>query len=152
MPRLREKLIVRHTPADLYELVRDIRQYPNFIKWIQSLTVSNERIEEDLYKCTGMAFVGFRGFEERFSTHVVGDPDKCQIDVSLDRGPFRHLRNQWRFEQMSDGQTAIHFLIDYEFRNPVLRMLAKANTRLAVDRIMASFMSEADRRYGKPSS
>jgi coenzyme Q-binding protein COQ10 len=99
-----------------------------------------------------MAFVGFRGFEERFSTHVIGDPDKCQIDVSLDRGPFRHLRNQWRFEQMPDGQTAIHFLIDYEFRNPVLRMLAKANTRLAVDRIIASFMSEADRRYGKPSS
>ena len=151
MPQLREKLIVNHKAADLYELVRDIRRYPEFIKWIQSLTVTNESENQNPYKCTGTASVGFKGFAERFSTDVTGDPDKCQIDVSLVRGPFKHLRNQWRFEQMSEQKTAIHFFIDYEFRNPVLSLLAKANTRLAVDRIMASFMTEADRRYGKPS-
>lgn len=147
MPKLRETLIVKHTAENLYELVRDIRSYPEFIKWIQKLSVTNEIEERGLYKCTGTALVGFRGFVETFSTHIQGDPDKCQIDVSLDRGPFRHLRNQWRFEEVEDGKSRIHFYIDYEFRNPVLRLLAKSNTQLAVDRIMSSFIAEADRRY-----
>lgn len=147
MPKLRETLVVNHAPAHLYELVRDIRKYPNFIKWIQELTVSNEREQDGLYKCTGTALVGFRGFVETFATDVIADPDKCQIDVALARGPFRHLRNQWRFEGLSDKKSRIHFFIDYEFRNPVLRLLARSNTQLAVDRIMSAFIAEADRRY-----
>ncbi|MEL7231452.1 MAG: type II toxin-antitoxin system RatA family toxin [Pseudomonadota bacterium] len=149
MPKLSKTLIVPHDPTNLYELVRDIRSYPNFIKWIQKLSVHNERSENALYKCTGTALVGFKGFVETFSTDVIGDPEKCQIDVSLARGPFRHLRNQWRFEPAETGGANIHFFIDYEFRNPILRLLAKNNTDLAVDRIMAAFTSEADRRYAK---
>ena len=50
-----------------------------------------------------------------------------------------------------DGElgTVIDFFIDYEFRNPVLSLLAKANTTLAVNKIMKSFIEEADRRYGE---
>lgn len=147
MPRLRKTLHVNHSCENLYELVRDIRQYPDFIKWIQSLTVSDERTEEALYKCTGTAEVGFKGFFEVFATDVIADPDKCQINVSLRRGPFRHLRNQWQFVAVGPNRSRIEFFIDYEFRNPILRLLASSNTAMAVDRIMSAFLNEADRRY-----
>lgn len=147
MPKLRKTHHVRHEPQDMYELVRDVRSYPNFIKWIQKLSVKNEREEQGLYKCTGTALVGFKGFVETFATDVTADPEKHVIDVALANGPFRHLRNQWRFEEARSGGTKIHFFIDYEFRNPILRMLARSNTAMAVDKIMASFSAEADRRH-----
>lgn len=147
MPKLSKTHKVRHKPSDMYELVRDVRSYPDFIKWIQTLKVKNERTEHGLYKCTGTALIGFKGFFETFATDVIGDPNEYLIDVKLAHGPFRHLRNQWRFEKRVGGGTDIRFFIDYEFRNPILRMLARSNTDLAVDKIMASFSAEADRRH-----
>ncbi|MEM1389483.1 MAG: type II toxin-antitoxin system RatA family toxin [Pseudomonadota bacterium] len=149
MPKLSKSIQVRHSPEDMYALVRDVRSYPRFIKWIQTLTVRNERTQNGLYKCTGTALVGFRGIVETFATDIVGNPEICQIDVNLARGPFRHLRNQWRFIKNDKGSTDIQFYIDYEFRNPILRMLARSNTDLAVEKIMAAFSAEADRRYAK---
>lgn len=147
MPSLTETLIVKHRPEDLFDLVKDIRRYPEFIRWIQTLTVSNERMEQGAYKCTGTASVGFRGFNERFSTDVIADAERREILVSLVKGPFKRLQNRWRFTEITLGQSRIEFFIDYEFRNPILAMLARANTKLAVDRIMGAFLAEADRRY-----
>lgn len=100
----------------------------------------------------GEADVGFKGFSERFATDVAADAETRTIDVSLARGPFKRLRNQWKMRADGAGATLIDFYIDYEFRNPVLALLARANTELAVNKIMRAFKDEADRRYGDASA
>jgi coenzyme Q-binding protein COQ10 len=95
----------------------------------------------------GTASVHFKGFDERFSTHVKGDPEARKIEVKLERGPFRHLRNRWQFDPRGDGKTRVHCFIDYEFKNPVLGLLARTNTRLAIEKIIDAFRAEADRRF-----
>ena len=45
--------------------------------------------------------------------------------------------------------TDVDFYVDFEFKNIILRALAAANFELAVNLIMAAFVSEADRRYQK---
>ena len=52
-------------------------------------------------------------------------------------------------EVAETGETQIVFRIDYEFRNLVLKMLAKNNLDLAVRKIMDAFIAEADRRYAR---
>ena len=99
-------------------------------------------------KCRGEADVGFKGFSERFATDVAANAEARTIEVSLARGPFKKLQNQWKMRADGAGSTLIDFYIDYEFRNPVLALLARANTDLAVNRIMKAFKDEADRRYG----
>lgn len=149
MPKVSEQVLIPHTAADLYELVRDIRRYPDFIRWIRDLRVSDEQGSADTpYTCLGEASVHFKGFDETFATRVEADPLERKIDVSLVRGPFRRLRNRWQFQPINPLETRVHFFIDYEFKNPVLGLLARANTRLAVDKIIAAFRAEADRRYG----
>lgn len=133
----------------MYDLVRDVRRYPEFIKWITTMSVSSEQDEAESYKCIGTADVHFKGFDERFSTHVEAWPATRQIEVKLARGPFRHLRNKWQFDDRGDGHTRVHFFIDYEFRNPILSLLARSNSRLAVEKIMQAFRAEADRRYAR---
>ena len=96
----------------------------------------------------GEADVGFKGFSEVFATDVRANPDHRTIEVELAHGPFKKLRNSWKLKPKTDDETIIDFFIDYEFRNPVLSLLARANTELAVTRIMKAFREEADRRYG----
>ncbi|MEM8617297.1 MAG: type II toxin-antitoxin system RatA family toxin [Pseudomonadota bacterium] len=148
MPRLTEQLLIPHSADNLYELVRDIRRYPEFIRWIRRMRVSNEQGDGSAtYSCVGEADVTFKGFDETFSTSVKGDADTRTIEVGLARGPFRHLKNRWQFDPRDDGKTRVHFFIDYEFKNPILGMLARTNSRLAVDKIMKAFRAEADRRF-----
>ena len=143
-----EQVLLAHSADDLYDLVRDIRRYPEFIRWIKRMRVSDESDEDSLYTCTGEVDVTFKGFDERFSTHVKADQTARKIDVSLVRGPFRRLHNTWQFNPQNDGRTRVHFFIDYEFKNPLLGLLARTNSRLAVDKIMSAFRAEADRRFG----
>jgi len=148
MPKVSEQVLIPHSAENLYELVRDIRRYPEFIKWIRAVDVSNETMGPDgRYTCLGEASVHFKGFDERFASHVEADPQDRRIDVKLARGPFRHLRNRWQFDPREDGKTRVHCFIDYEFKNPVLGLLARTNSRLAVELIMDAFRAEADRRF-----
>lgn len=151
MPRVSEQVLIPHSADDLYGLVLDIRRYPEFIKWITRVDVTQEQgSPTNSYTCLGTASVRFSGFDEKFSTHVKGDPTARKIDVKLESGPFRHLRNRWQFDPREDGKTRVHCFIDYEFRNPVLRLLARTNSRLAVEKIIDAFRIEANRRFVKP--
>ena len=149
MPKVSEQVLLAHSADNLYELVRDIRRYPDFIRWITAIRVSDEQADAtSAYTCLGEASVHFKGFDETFATHVEGDPEARRIEVNLARGPFRHLRNRWQFDPREDGRTRVHCFIDYEFKNPVLRLLARTNSRLAVEKIIDAFRKEADRRFG----
>lgn len=148
MPKVSEQVVLPHSADDLYELVRDIRRYPEFIRWITKISVSEEQGDAtSAYSCIGTAEVHFKGFDETFATYVTSDPEARKIEVKLARGPFRHLKNKWQFDPRDDGTTRVHCFIDYEFKNPILSLVARANTRLAVDRIIGAFRAEADRRF-----
>ena len=151
MPRVSEQVLIPHDADDLYGLVLDIRRYPEFIKWITRVEVAQEQGDRtDSYTCLGSASVRFSGFDEKFATYVKGDPIARKIDVKLESGPFRHLRNRWQFDPREDGKTRVHCFIDYEFKNPVLRLLARTNSRLAGEKIIDAFRIEANRRFAKP--
>lgn len=148
MPVYTRTVRIAHRPQHLFDLVADIRRYPEFIRWIRSMSVSGEREAAGLRHCVGEARVGFSGFSESFATTVAADPAQRIIRTELVRGPFRRLNNTWTFRERSDGGTDVDFLIDYEFRNPILRALAAANFDRAVNALVAAFVTEADRRHG----
>lgn len=148
MPKHHQSLNVPYAPEQLFELVSDIVRYPEFVKWIKALRVSNPQVNGDLHTCIGEAVVGFKGFTESFSTSVAANSEDKTVVVKLVRGPFRKLENNWRFSSNYEGGSVIDFTIEYEFSNLILRALASANKDIAIDRIMGAFLDEAKRRYG----
>ncbi len=151
MPRFSKSIRVPYRPADCFALVADIAKYPDFIKWITALRVSDLReIGPGVTECQGEAVVGFKGFVERFTTQVVADEPAARVTASLIRGPFRKLFAEWRITESVHGASDISLEINYEFRNPVIGFLASANHDLAVDRILRAFLAEAQRRYSAP--
>ena len=151
MPRFTKTLRVPYGPPQCFALVSDIARYPDFIKWITALRVSEVRAGgPGITECLGEAVVGFKGFTERFTTRVVADEPAQRVTASLVRGPFRKLFAEWRITESVHGASDVSLEINYEFRNPIISFLAAANHDLAVDRILNAFLEEAQRRYSAP--
>lgn len=141
-----------YTPEQCFDLVSDIRHYPDFIKWITAMRVSEEQaLDMGQSSCLGDAVIGFKGFTERFSTRVVKDPAAGTVVASLVKGPFRRLRAEWKITERERG-TDVQLDIDYDFKNPFIGMLAAANHDIAVTKILNAFLDEGRRRYGGPPS
>lgn len=137
-----------YTPDQLFALVGDVDSYPQFVPWIVGMRTWNGRIDSQGMSWTDAeAKVGFSFLKETFSTRVRRDPAGRQIDVGLISGPFKSLRNQWRFEPEGEG-TRVVFDIDFEFKSKMLGVLLTSNFSHAVDKLMACFDARAKALYG----
>lgn len=147
MPEHRERRRVPHAPEDVFALVADVRDYPSFIKWIQSMRVISQRVEDGVGDLTAEAMVGYKVFRERFTTRVALDKPNLAIDVAFVSGPFDALENRWRFHPLPDGSTEVEFFIRYEMTNFILRAVLAANFDRAAEKIFDAFAARARARY-----
>ena len=147
MRRHTQELVLPYTIDQVFDLVADIKRYPDFVKWITALRVSQVHEEGPVHQCIGEAVIAFKGFTQTFATKVIADSAQKLVTVDLERGPFRHLVNTWRFIPEEEQGTRVLFHIEYEFSNFVLRSLARANHDYAIKQIMDTFLTEAKRRY-----
>lgn len=143
-----EELTLPYKPEEMFDLVSDIKRYPEFVRWIKALRVSNPYEDDGTHYCVGEAVVAFKGFTHNFATRVKANRKENRVEVELERGPFKHLLNTWHFTPQGDAGARINFYIEYEFSNFVLRALARANHTYAIQRVMQTFLDEAHKRYG----
>ena len=135
-------------PEQLFEMVGDVRLYPEFVPWLTHIRVWNETtLAPGLTSIDAEAAVGFSFLKERFATRVVRNAAAAQIDVSLLYGPFKRLKNQWRFRPHPEG-TEVAFDIDFEFKSRILDGLLAANMDRAVDKLVSCFEARAQTLYG----
>lgn len=135
-------------PEQLFALVGDVEAYPQFVPWVTGMRTWNPRTDsQGMSWVDAEARVGFAFLKESFSTRVRRDPVGRQIDVALLSGPFKTLRNQWRFEPDPAG-TRVEFDIEFAFKSRMLEALLAANFGHAVDKLMECFEARAKTLYG----
>jgi coenzyme Q-binding protein COQ10 len=152
---LRHTLVRRlaYSPEQLFAMVGDVERYPEFVPWITGLRAWNRKeADEGVTTLDAEARVRFHILRERFATRVRLDAHALAIDVSLISGPFRHLRNRWRFRpRLLDGKVVgceLVFEIDFEFGSRLLHGLLSANFDRAVARLVGCFERRAETLYG----
>lgn len=142
MPTHAERRFLPHSPDQLYDLVADVDDYPNFLPWCVALRVTSRtdtEIRADM-------MVGFKMLREKFTSKVSLTP-KSRIDVQYLDGPFKYLENRWLFKEAADG-CEIDFFIDFEFRSRLLRKVMEPLFHEAVRRMVRAFERRAKERYG----
>ena len=140
--------ILPYRPEDLFALVGGVRAYPEFVPWISSMRVWNEReTAPGVTELNAEAAVGFAMIRERFTTTVKRDANERLIEVRLVRGPFKHLRNEWKFLPHPTG-TQVEFFIEFEFRSKLLGKVLQANFDRAAHRLISCFEARAETLYG----
>ena len=141
MPTHNEKRFLPHTPDQMYDLVMDIEDYPNFLPWCVALRVTGR--DENVVRADMM--VGFKMLREKFTSKVTVTP-KERIDVEYLDGPFRYLENRWLFHE-KEGGCEVDFFIDFEFRSRLLRRVMEPLFHEAVRRMVRSFETRAAQKY-----
>lgn len=142
-----EQRRVFHAPDDIFDLVTDVRDYPNFIKWIRAMRIEQDNVTDGVGSLTATAIVGYKFVRETFTTQVDVNRPQRRIDVSFVDGPFSILENHWTFHALEDGSTLVDFWIRYRFRNPILQKLIEANVGRAANTLINAFETRAGQRF-----
>ena len=146
MPSHRE---VRHLPysaEQMFDLVADVRRYPEFLPWVIAMRVRKDAATETLADMV----VGFKGLRETFSSRVAKARAQ-RIHVDYLDGPLRYLRNDWAFTP-EDGGCAVEFSVDFAFKNRMFEALAGQVFGVALRRMIGAFETRAAQLYGSSSS
>lgn len=146
MPKHHEVRELPWTPEEMFDLVADVRRYPEFLPWVTGMRVRKQTPEE----IVADMIVGFRAIKEVFTSRVTLDRPQT-IRVSYIDGPLRYLHNDWKFDRLPEGGTRLDFHVDFEFRSRIFEKLAGAFFLKAVNRMVESFEARAEELYGRRS-
>lgn len=122
VPAHRETRLLPYPAALMFAIVADVEKYPLFLPWVSTLKIVRRFSDAsfDARMC-----VGFAALRECYISRVTLDPEGHAIDVvKTEGGPFRTLENHWRFDAKSETSCEVEFTIAFEFRNPLLNMVA----------------------------
>jgi len=153
MSRFTTRRRVRHSAADMFDLVADVERYPEFVPLCKDLRVRERKPAGDGVEIVVADMtVSFKLVRETFRSRVTLDRPKLQILVEYLQGPFSHMENRWTFNPTGEAACEVEFFIDYEFRSRTLGMLMGSMFDVAFRRFAAAFEARADRVYGaKPA-
>jgi coenzyme Q-binding protein COQ10 len=149
MPEFTTTRRLRHSAADMFELVADVERYPEFVPLCSSLKV-RRRIEgsEGVLILVADMTVAYKLIHESFVSRVTLDRPNLQILVEYLDGPFSHLENRWTFRPTGERTCEVRFFISYEFRSRMLGLLLGSMFDLAFRRFATAFEQRADKIYG----
>jgi coenzyme Q-binding protein COQ10 len=153
MPEFSTKRRVRHSAPDMFDLVADIKKYPEFVPLCNALTVKNRSEKEDgtMVLVADMT-VAYKIIRETFTSRVTLDRPNLRIFVEYLSGPFKRMHNRWIFHPAGDGDCDVEFFITYEFKSRALALLMGAMFDTAFRRFAVAFEKRADAVYGRKTA
>ncbi|KAA2236982.1 type II toxin-antitoxin system RatA family toxin [Salinarimonas soli] len=150
MPTFSSKRRVRHSPANMFDLVADVEKYPLFLPLCEDLRVRRRAAAGDngVESLVADMTVGYKAVRETFTSRVTLERPRLRINVEYVDGPFRYLENRWTFHE-APGGCEVEFFITYEFRSFALGVLMGAMFDRAFRKFSEAFERRADEVYGR---
>ena len=155
MPSFKTTRRVRHSAAEMFDLVADVERYPQFVPLCQALRIRRRTQEgEGIEVLIADMEVGYRAIKEKFTSRVTLDRPQLKVLVEYVDGPFSHLENIWRFTDETPPQgsdqaySRVEFFIAYQFKSRMLGALMGSMFDAAFRKFAAAFESQADVVYG----
>lgn len=141
MPSHSEHRLLPYSPDQLFDMVADVKNYPQFVPWCQGARIQTT----EPTVVTADLVIGFATFRETFTSHVsLNRPH--EVMVSAVEGPLEHLSNQWVFTPVRTS-TRVDFAVDFQFKSHLLDHLANVMFHGASVRMMSAFEARAHELY-----
>ncbi len=148
MPTHSETRQMPYSAQQMFDLVADVENYPKFLPWNAAARVRSQTSQPDGSEVMEADLViSFKVFREKFASRVVLWPEEKKIDTQYIDGPFKHMISTWEFSD-NEGGCAVHFHVDFEFRNRLLQSAAGLFFYEAMQRIVRAFERRAHQLYG----
>jgi coenzyme Q-binding protein COQ10 len=142
VPRHTQQKHLPYSAKQLFDMVSDVKTYPEFLPWCVGARVYNiqeGRFDADL-------IIGYKMFKERFTSRVtIVDPTRVYVDYL--RGPLKRLYNHWNFHPQEDGSCIVDFDVDLEFKSSFLESAIRKYFDEATKRMIDAFEGRAHELY-----
>ena len=126
-----------------------MESYPKFLPWTAAARVRRVTERTDGARVMEADLViSFKVFRERFGSRVTLWDDARVIETEYLDGPFEYMKSCWRFEAAQDGGCAVHFDVDFAFRNRLMQSAAELFFYEAMKRVVRAFEARAKALYG----
>lgn len=143
MPLVEKSVLIERTPAQMFELVDRVEDYPAFLPWCGG----TELLERSERVTAATIRIAYRGIRSHFSTVNQKDIPHLML-IHLKEGPFTKLEGRWRFIALGDAGCKIEFRLDYEFSSKVLAKMLGPVFNAIADSFVESFVKRARQVYG----
>jgi ribosome-associated toxin RatA of RatAB toxin-antitoxin module len=118
MAAVEKSVLIMRTPEQMFALVDQVEDYPQFLPWCGGVEVLARSAEITAARI----HINYRGIRAHFATENSKQPPHL-MTLHFREGPFRRLDGSWRFTRLGDAGCKIEFRLNYEFSN---RLLEKA--------------------------
>ncbi len=144
MPEITRSALLPYPAGFMYELVNDVKSYPEFLPWCGEVEI---HAEAELEMEASINIRG-AGLNQWFKTRNAMLPGES-IVMELVEGPFRQLSGVWRFVDIGDDGCKIELEMNFEFKRGLASaIIAPAFTRIA-NTLVDSFCERARELHGR---
>jgi len=146
MPKAHLVRRICNAPEDLFDLVSDVENYPEFINLISALRItkqiSNTEFEAE-------AVVSYKMLSETFRSHITADRKALKIEVKKaeNGGAVKSLVNSWHFYRLNDGSTLVDVVVEVRLKARALEFLLRDKFEKASIHIVNLFETRAGQNY-----
>ncbi len=134
--------LVLHTAEQMFDLINDVRRYPEFLPWCSDTKViaeSAESIEASLFLSKG-------GLSYSFTTRNELDRPKTMI-IRLVEGPFKSLEGEWTFTPLSEEACKVELILSFDFSGKLTGMAMSKVFNSVATTLVDAFVARADQVY-----
>lgn len=138
MPTHSESRILPYSSEQLFDIVMDIRKYPEFLPWCIGARI-NKKTKNDL---EADVIIGYKIFREKFSSRVHFTRPE-EIEVEYLQGPMRHLHNKWAFKDLAENRCQVDFYVDFSLRTKLMENIVDQFFQKALVKMVNAFEQRA---------
>jgi ribosome-associated toxin RatA of RatAB toxin-antitoxin module len=146
MKNVHKSVLIWYSADEMFALVTQVAQYPQFLPWCDQAAV----LTEDASGMTAEVGIAFSGIHQKFvtqNTHVAGR----QVGMRLVKGPFSNLDGTWNFTPVGDGSQRacrVDLQLNYGFDNIALSALVGPVFDRIAGSLVDAFVKRAEQVYG----
>ena len=144
MRKVSRSALVPYSAAQMYELVKDVEEYPSFLPWCNDAEVhvrQPEFIEASLE-------LHRRGISKRFRTRNALH-ENVALGIELVGGPFRYLSGGWQFQQLGEAGSKVSLDLEFEFESRATDIIFGRFFENTRNSLVDSFTRRAATMYGE---
>lgn len=134
--------LVMHSAEQMFDLVNDVRRYPEFLPWCsrtEVLSHADDHTEATLYLSKG-------GLSYSFTTrNELQRPGRMVI--RLVEGPFKALEGEWTFGALSDEASKVELNLRFEFSGKLTSLAMSKVFNSVATTLVDAFVARADQMY-----
>ena len=143
MTVVQKSALVKFSAQQMFDLVNDIEDYPQFLPWCSGSRIikrEGDVVEAELQISKG-------GFKKSFSTRNTIDKGGV-ITVSLLEGPFSYLEGVWHFMPLREDASKISLDLEFEMSGKLASLAFGVVFNQICNTMVSSFSARAKQVYG----